>query len=208
MPQYHRLPMRAEDWDRRWEDKALHVRGGPSEVVVGALAGVAPGAALDVGCGNGRHAVWLAEHGFRVTAVDFSEEALRQARERAAGAGVEVDWVQADIRAYEPGIEAFSLVLVGYVHLPPEERREVLRRASAAVAAGGMLLLVGHDSRNLDTGAPGPTTASVLYTADDVVAEIPGLEVERAETVRRPVRLEDGTTVEAVDALVRARRPT
>jgi 2-polyprenyl-3-methyl-5-hydroxy-6-metoxy-1,4-benzoquinol methylase len=199
--------MRAEDWDRRWEDKALHVRGGPSEVVVAALAGVAPGAALDIGCGNGRHAVWLAEHGFRVTAVDFSEEALRQARERAADAGVEVDWVQADIRTYEPGVEAFSLVLVGYVHLPPDERREVLRRASAAVAAGGTLLLVGHDSRNLDTGAPGPTTASVLYTADDVVAEIPELEVVRAETVRRPDRLEDGTTVEAVDALVRATRP-
>jgi SAM-dependent methyltransferase len=199
--------MRAEDWDRRWEDKALHVRGEPSEVVVAALVGIAPGAALDLGCGNGRHAVWLAQHGFHVTAVDFSEEALRQARQRAADAGVEVDWVHADIRAYEPGVEAFSLVLVGYLHLPSDERREALRRASAAVAAGGMLLLVGHDSRNLDTGAPGPTTASVLYTAEDVVAEMPGLEVERAETVRRPVRLENGTTVEAVDALVRARRP-
>jgi SAM-dependent methyltransferase len=199
--------MRAEDWDRRWEDKALHVRGEPSEVVVAALVGIAPGAALDLGCGNGRHAVWLAQHGFHVTAVDFSEEALRQARQRAADAGVEVDWVHADIRAYEPGVEAFSLVLVGYLHLPPDERREALRRASAAVAAGGTLLLVGHDSRNLDTGAPGPTTASVLYTAEDVVAEMPGLEVERAETVRRPVRLENGTTVEAVDALVRARRP-
>jgi 2-polyprenyl-3-methyl-5-hydroxy-6-metoxy-1,4-benzoquinol methylase len=199
--------MRAEDWDRRWEDKALHVRGEPSEVVVAALVGIAPGAALDLGCGNGRHAVWLAQHGFHVTAVDFSEEALRQARQRAADAGVEVDWVHADIRAYEPGVEAFSLVLVGYLHLPSDERREALRRASAAVAPGGTLLLVGHDSRNLDTGAPGPTTASVLYTAEDVVAEMPGLEVERAETVRRPVRLENGTTVEAVDALVRARRP-
>jgi SAM-dependent methyltransferase len=207
MPQYHRPPMRAEDWDRRWEDKALHVRGGPSEVVVAALEGVVPGTALDLGCGNGRHAVWLAQQGFRVTAVDFSQEALRQAHERAADAGVDVDWVRADIRAYEPATEAFALVLVAYVHLPPDERREVLRRASAAVKPGGMFLLVGHDTRNLGTGAPGPASAARLYTADDVVAEIPALDVERADTIRRPVELEDGTSVEAVDALVRARRP-
>lgn len=199
--------MRAEDWDRRWQEKALHVHGEPSAVVASALEDVAPGRALDLGCGSGRNAVWLAEQGFRVTAVDFSEEALRQARKRAAEARVDVAWVHADVLDYAPDPAAFDLVLVAYMHLPPGERRSVLAQASSAVSPGGVLLVVGHDSRNLGSGAPGPTDPSVLFTADDVVADLPSLDVESAETVRRPVELEDGRSVEAVDAVVLARRP-
>ena len=208
MPQYHRSPVRAEDWDRRWREKALHVRGEPSSIVASALEDVPPGRALDLGCGSGRHAVWLAERGFRVTAVDFSEEALRQGRERAAEAEVDVAWVHADVLGYVPEPAAYDLVLVAYLHLPPGERRSVLAQASSAVSRGGVLLVVGHDSRNLDTGAPGPRDPAVLYTADDVVTDLADLDVESAETVRRPVELEDGRSVEAVDAVVVARRPT
>ena len=197
--------MDARDWDRRWTDKLLHAHGEPSSVVLDALDGLAPGRALDLGCGNGRHAMWLAERGWRVTAVDFSTEALRQARERAAAIGVEVDWVEADLAAYEPDRQAFDLVLVAYLHVPGASA-PVHARAAAAVASGGTLLLVGHDVDNVGTGAPGPTNPSLLYTPADIVAELPDLEIERAEQVRRPTELEDGTPVEAVDALVLATR--
>ena len=197
--------MDARDWDRRWTDKLLHAHGEPSSVVLDALDGVAPGRALDLGCGNGRHAMWLTERGWRVTAVDFSAEALRQARERAAATGVEVDWVEADLAAYEPERDAFDLVLVAYLHVPDRERAAIHARAAAAVARGGTLLLVGHDLANIRTGAPGPTNPSLLYTTD-IVRELPDLEIERAEQVQRPTELEDGTPVEAVDTLVLATR--
>jgi SAM-dependent methyltransferase len=194
--------MDARDWDRRWQGKALHVHGEPSSVVVETLEGAEPGVALDLACGSGRHAVWLVERGWRVTAVDFSTEALRQARELAAEEGVHVDWVEADLLAYEPPRKAFDLVLVAYLHVPAAQRRVVLERAAAAVTSGGTLLLVGHDLANLGTGAPGPTNPALLYTPADIVEELPGLEVRRSESVTRRVRLEDGTSAEAVDALV------
>ena len=200
--------MKATDWDQRWRERTLHahVRGEPSAAVVGALAGADPGKALDLACGPGRHAVWLAEQGWSVTAVDFSEEALRQARARAAESGVEVEWVCADIVDYEPrGV--FDLVLVAFVHVPADSRRALLARAAGAVAPGGAFVLVGHDLANLGTGAPGPADPTRLYTPDDIVAELPDLTIETAERIRRSVELEDGGTAEAVDALVCARRP-
>jgi SAM-dependent methyltransferase len=197
----------AGDWDRRWTDRLLHAHGEPSSVVLDELGDLEPGRALDLGCGNGRHAMWLAERGWSVTAVDFSAEALRQARERAAATGVDVAWVEADLTAYEPATQAFDLVLVAYLHVPEGERRPVLSRAAAALAEGGRLLVVGHDPANIGTGAPGPTNPSLLDTPADIVSELPALEIERAEQVRRPVELHDGTTVEAVDALVVAGKP-
>ena len=198
--------MDAREWDRRWLDKGLHAHGEPSRLVLSVLERLRPGRALDLGCGSGRHAVWLAERGWRVTAVDFAPEALRQARERAAEVGSAVDWIEADLVDYEPPEGGFDLVLVAYLHVPSHERRAILARAEGAVVPGGTLLLVGHDLTNIGTGAPGPTSPSVLYTPADIVPELPALDVERAEQVQRPVELEDGSTVEAVDALVLATR--
>ena len=198
--------MDAHEWDQRWLDKRLHAHGEASPVVLAALEGLEPGRALDLGCGSGRHAAWLADRGWRVTAIDFSSEALRQARERAAELAVDVDWIEADLVSYEPPRAAFDLVLLAYIHVPSDVRRAILAKAEAALGAGGTLLLVGHDLTNIGTGAPGPTSPSVLYTPADIVPELQELDVGHTEQVRRPVELEDGSTVEAVDALVVATR--
>lgn len=199
--------MDGRDWDRRWGEMRPQARGEPSPVVVAALEDLTAGTALDLGCGTGRHAVWLAERGWRVTAVDFSAEALRQGRERASDRGVEIDWVLSDLLAYEPQPSAFGLVLVTYIHVPAHERRAILTKATAAVTPGGTFLLVGHDLTNIGTGAPGPSSPAVLYTPDDIVPELEGFAVLRAERVQRAVELGDGTAVEAVDVVVLATRP-
>jgi len=200
-------PVGADDWDRRYAGTELLWTAQANRFLVAEAEALPPGRALDIACGEGRNAVWLAERGWDVTGVDFSGVALDKAAKLAEARGVEAAWVRDDLLAYRPDDGAFDLVIAFYLQIPGAERREVLRHAAAAVAPGGTLLVVAHDSANLEHGWGGPQDPAVLYTADDVAADIDGsgLTVERAEVVRRPVETADGERV-ALDALLRARR--
>ena len=194
-----------EDWDARYAQKELLWTVRPNRLFADEVAGLEPGRALDVACGEGRNAVWLAERGWDVTGVDFSEVALVKAAELASARGVEVEWVAADVLEHEPPPAAFDLVAVLYLQLPQDELACALRNAVRGVAPGGTLVVLGHDTRNLTDGYGGPRDASVLFTPADVVASLDGFTVERAETVERTVALENGEAV-ALDAFVRAAR--
>lgn len=197
--------MKRDHWDRKYAETEQLWAIAPNRSFAAETADLSAGRALDLACGEGRHAVWLAERGWEVTAVDFSNVAIARACARAAMEQVEVDFRCADLLDFVPDREAFDLVLVLFLQLPGDERGLVLSRATAAIAPGGTFLLVGHDLENLDKGFGGPSDASLLYTPEDIVAEIPGLEIEKAERVLRPV---DGADRPAIDVLVRARRPT
>jgi SAM-dependent methyltransferase len=197
--------MQREDWDRRYADADLLWSAEPNRFLVAEATSLAPGRALDLACGEGRNALWLAELGWSFTAVDFSSVAVAKGRERAARAGAEIDFVCADLLDYEPATSAFDLVLVLYLQLPADERSVVLSRATGAVAPGGTFLLIGHDLTNLTDGVGGPSDASVLHTPDEIVGDLPALEIEKAERVLRDVLDEERP---AIDALVRARRPS
>jgi SAM-dependent methyltransferase len=149
--------------------------------------------------------VWLAERGWDVTGVDFSNVGLDKARRLADARGVSVQWELADVTEYTPSPESFDLVIVMYLHLREAARGVAFRHAAAAVAAGGSLLVVGHDVTNRSVGWGGPSDAAVLYGPEDVVADLDGLEAVKAERVRRPVRTDDGEKI-AIDVLVRATR--
>jgi SAM-dependent methyltransferase len=194
-----------EDWDRRWRERGLHFDE-VNRLLAAETEALHPGRALDLGCGAGRNAIWLAERGWQVTGVDFSRFALTRARRLARARHIAVEWVEADLRTYAPPLASFDLVLHLYLHLPAGERRSLLGKAIAALRPGGTVLVIGHDLANLGTGAPGPSDPAVLYTLEAIVAELPGLEIERAECVSRPsVRGDD--EVEVVDTVVRARAP-
>ena len=186
--------MKRDDWNTRYAEQELVWSAGPNRFLVSETEGLKPGRALDLACGEGRNAIWLAERGWHVTAVDFADVAVDKGRARNG----EIDFVVADVLDFDPGEQAYDLVIVFYLQLPADELERVLRKAARAVAPGGTFLLVGHDLRNLTEGRGGPKDAAVLYRAEDLPAWLDGLEVERAEPVDR-----DG----AVDALVRARRP-
>jgi SAM-dependent methyltransferase len=196
--------MQREDWDRRYSEADLVWSATPNRFLVQEARDLQPGRALDLACGEGRNALWLAELGWRVTAVDYSGVAIEKARNRAARESTDVDFVCTDLLEYEPDPDAFDLVLVLYLQLPAHERRFVLSRAAEALAPGGTLLLVGHDLVNMTDGVGGPSDPGVLYTPEDIVADLPGLEVEKAQRVLREVADADRP---AIDALVRARRP-
>jgi SAM-dependent methyltransferase len=177
----------------------------PNRFVVEELGDLLPGRALDLGCGEGRNAVWLAQRGWRVTAVDFSPVGLHKARRLAAARNVSVEWVVADLLDYQPQVNAYQLALVAYLQILPHERAAVLLKACSALAPGGEILVVGHDLSNLSDGVGGPQDPSLLYSPADITAELPGLSIQRAERVRRPVDL-DGEVHHAIDTLVRASR--
>lgn len=190
-------------WDQRYRSGQFP-DAGPTPLLVETAAHLKPGRALDLACGEGQNAIWLAGRGWRVTGVDFSDVAIAKARRRAREEGVELELLCADLLEYEPAARASDLVLLFYLHLPPDERRLVLERAAEAVAPGGVLLLVGHHLENLTAGVGGPQDPALLVTEDDVAAELPGLRVERAERWLREV---EGEERPAIDVLVRARRP-
>lgn len=196
--------MESSDWDARYASRERLWSAAPNDHLVTAATGLDPGRALDLGCGEGTDALWLAERGWKVTAVDFSDVALERARAAAASRGLEVSWVRADLRAYAPRNASFELVTLLYIHLPPAERRDLLANAAALVAPGGTLVVAGHDRTN-PPEAHGPRRPEVLFTPEELARELPGLTVERAERVVRP-RQVDGHEVQAVDALVIARR--
>jgi SAM-dependent methyltransferase len=200
--------MDSASWDRRYGGRELVWTAEPNRFLVAETETLAPGRAIDLACGEGRNAIWLAGREWEVVGVDFSEVGLRKARELADARGVNVDWVAGDLLDYRPEPQAFDLVLVFYLQVPAAQRRPILQAAAEAIAPGGTFLLVAHDSTNLQHGHGGPQQPTVLYTAHDVVDNLDGagLEIERADRVERPVQTPDGNRV-ALDALVRARRP-
>lgn len=202
--------MDAAGWDARYAATERIWSAEANLLVVETFSGLPPGSALDVGTGEGRHAIWLAERGWTVTAVDFSAEAVRKARAlqvaHAPATVGRVTWLRSDVVAEAPSPGAYDAVVVMYLQLPAAQRRTALRGAARALAPGGTLLVVGHDSANLAEGVGGPQDPAVLFTARDVVTDldgVAGLEIVRAERVARPVG-DDGAA--ALDAVVLAHR--
>jgi SAM-dependent methyltransferase len=193
-------------WDDRYRDREWLWTIDANRFVVQEVAGLAPGRALDLAAGEGRNAVWLAKQGWQVTAVDFSSVALGRAGDLAAHEGVEITTIAADLSEYVAEPEAFDLVVLAYLHLPPPLLSVVLGRARDSLAGGGTIVVVGHDLTNIEHGYGGPQAAEVLYSPEDLVADLGPLEIVKAEKVERPYESEEGNFT-AIDALVVARRP-
>lgn len=203
--------MGASDWDERYEAGRLWSLE-PNRFFVQAIDGLPAGRAVDLACGEGRNALWLAQHGWTVTAVDFSEVAVDRGRTVAADLGVDVDWQVADLQAWDLGERAWDLVAHVYLHWRAEEREPFLDRCAAAVAPGGRVVVIGHDRTNIEKGHGGPQDPALLTTAAELKERFSddGLTVERAEIVRRPVQVDAGngasTVVNAIDHVVVAAR--
>lgn len=200
--------MEAADWDQRYRGSELVWRAEPNRFVEEELRDLRPsGRAVDLAAGEGRNAVWLAERGWEVDAVDFSGVALEKAERLAADRGVLLRTVRADLTAWTAQPSTYGLALISYLHLPWPRMARVLTRAADCVRTGGTLLLVGHDAANPARGHGGPQDPGVLYTPEQV-ADLwrPLADIVRAETVARPVTDAEGVGRTALDALVRAVR--
>lgn len=196
-----------EWWESRYAGHHGPAAHGPSPYLQATAAGLTPGRALDAGCGEGEDAIWLAEHGWKVTAVDISASALARAGAQADEAGVRVEWEVADLTTWEPS-GGFDLVTSHYVHTR-ETAGDLVARLAAVVVPGGTLLVVGHAPSDAHSSAHAPEGehAHASTTADELAAALdPGLwDVITAGLRRRIVQVR-GREVELDDAVLLARR--
>ena len=204
-------------WDEVWQgDRAASMSTSPPNPhLVQEVGDLAPGTAIDAGCGAGAEAIWLATRGWQVTGVDVAAAALAVAEERAAAGGVvgRVEWIRADLSTWAPE-ERYDLVTTHYAH-PEMPQLEFYDRIAGWVAPAGTLLVVGHlhHGPGTDSGhgaghghAEPPVSASV--TAADITARLdPGLwEVVTARESERTLSGPGGHPTSLHDAVVRARR--
>jgi SAM-dependent methyltransferase len=195
-------------WEQRW---AQVLREHPDKVasrppnahLVTEIGALAPGHALDAGCGHGAEAIWLATSGWRVTAVDFSVTALDHARSTAEALGTDladrIAWAEADLGDWVPPARRFDLVSCLYVHVAGSVG-EMVSRLASGVASGGTLFLVGHLPVDPATGEPSLAADQRQVTVEDAVEALDPREWQVVVAEERP----RAATGSGVDAVVRA----
>jgi SAM-dependent methyltransferase len=191
--------VRAGDWDERYAERQQW-SSEPNALIAELLTGLPPGDAVDLAAGEGRHALWLAGLGWRVTAVDFSAVGL--ARGAAQPGAERVSWVTADVTTWTAPPASQDLVVVAYLHLSQDDTVAVLTRAVGWLRPGGRLLVLGHDLADIDHGVGGPQEPTILHSVDRLAPVAELLTVDRLEQVRRETPA--GT---ALDTLLWGRRP-
>ena len=199
--------MSSREWDARYASHDHGMWSGRANgVLVAELAGASAGRALDVGCGEGADAIWLAGAGWEVTGLDVSEVALERAAAAARAAGVSVEWICADIATAALATGGYDLVSVHYPALKPSPGDDAIRALLAAVAPGGTLLVVGHAPLDPDQArAHGHSPADYVQPADIGARLDEQWEIEVDETRPRVDPAAEGTP-HVDDAVLRAKR--
>lgn len=194
-------------WDERYGGEGRVWSGRPNAVLVTETSGLQPGRALDLGCGEGGDAIWLAERGWAVTAIDFSEAGLERAAEHAAERRVadRIEWRHADLRTWTPGGEQWDLVTSHFLHLLGDGMVEAARQMATAVAPGGTLLVVGHHPDDEHTGLRW-SMPGVLFTAGDLAAAVDPAEFDVRAEARARVESHHGEEHAVTDAVLVAVR--
>ncbi|HEY5646701.1 MAG TPA: class I SAM-dependent methyltransferase [Pseudomonadales bacterium] len=197
-------------WNERYATRELVWSAGPNALLEQEVTGMPSGTALDAACGEGRNALWLAEQGWSVTAVDFSQVAIDKAMRIAERRGVQVDWRVLDLAREPLPKRSWDLVCVLYLHTDPEERALWLPKLARAVAPGGTFVYVGHDPSNIEHGVGGPQNPALLPDADSIASTLRGFRIDAARVVERPVDADPGHGRDlagiALDTFVRAFR--
>lgn len=201
----------AEFWDDRYGSTEQVWSGNPNQRLVEQVTALPPGDALDVGCGEGADAIWLAERGWRVTAVDVSTVALARAARHARLAGPTVahriSWQPVDALTWTPVADSFDLVSAQFIHLPPPDLAALLDRLGAAVRPGGTLLVVGHHPRDLATSMRRHKWPDLLLTPDQIASSLdPAVWAVTTDEPSRPATDPEGQPVTVHDAVVNAVR--
>ncbi|MXQ14137.1 class I SAM-dependent methyltransferase [Microvirga makkahensis] len=199
-----------ERWNTRYSGEDYLFGTSPNAFLASQRHLLGPGQrALAVADGEGRNGVWLAEHGLRVTALDFSSAALAKARRLADSRGVEVSFVQADLAAWEWQESSFDVVAAIFIQFAdPTLREAIFRGIRRTLAPGGLLLLQGYRPEQIQYGTGGPPHAENMYTAAMLREVFHDFEI--VSLVEHDSVIQEGTGHYGMSALVDlvARKPS
>lgn len=203
--------MDAADWDERYAGSDRVWSPKPNRWVAELVPGLTPGRALDMGAGEGRNAIWLAERGWSVDATDFSRVAVERmnawaaARSEQVGGRLRPRVADATEPATRAERTAYDLVVQCYLHLAPEAWSQAVLGAVERTRPGGAVLLIGHAGRNLTEGVGGPQKRDLLFDPDEVEAVVAGapVRVEVCAIRRRGVPDAERPALDTVALLTR-----
>ena len=199
-----------EFWDKRYAEADRIWSGLPNPRLVEHASDLAPGTALDVGCGEGADVVWLSRRGWRVTGVDVSQVALDRATRHAAEAGVaeRTSFAQVDLVAGDALPGDFDLVSMQFMHLPTSAFQDVYAAIARAVRPDGVLLVVGHHPADAATGLRNERLSHLLFTPEQVtvVLDEAQWDIRVADAATREVSGPDDRAVTVTDSVVLAVR--
>lgn len=201
----------AQFWDEMYGRAGRVWSGNPNPALTREAADLAPGSALDAGCGEGADSYWLARRGWRVHAVDISTVALdRAAAHDKPGIADRITWERGDLTELVPRPRAYDLVNSQFLHFPRAVREPLFGRLADAVAPGGTLLLVGHHPLDLDTTASRPAEPDLYFTPEELVAALDpdSWDVLVARADPRGGKDREGREQTLHDTVLRARRRT
>ncbi len=171
-----------EFWNEMWTEDHDFTPDA-DDLLIAEIKGLKPGRALDIGCGAGGNAVWLAEQGWQVTSTDFADAAIEKGKRLATKRGVQVEFVVAEATTFQPDGQ-YDLITSFYIQLPPDQRAKMLSIAAGALTPGGTLLFIGHDKSSSPSGWTEEDMLS-LTTHDEVASELSGLKIEQAFVMER-----------------------
>ncbi len=175
-------------WNEKYSDPRFIYGTEPNDFLKQSAHHFQPGGKiLCIAEGEGRNAVWLAEQGFQVTAVDASDVGLAKGRALAKSKGVSVHWIHADLRQYDPGSHVWDGVVAIFAHLPPDLRSQVHADCVESLKTDGVLLLEAYTPEQLEFKTGGPSNPDWLMTPEMLQQELQGLTFERLQKVEREI---------------------
>ena len=175
--------MDTTSWDNRYASDRHPWGSTPPSALTSRIASFRPGRAIDLACGDGRNARYLADAGWEVEAVDFSPAAIEVAKAQAGSD--KISYTVADARTWQPAQPA-DLVVISFLHLPIDELIAVITAAGTWLRPGGHLLYLGHAQENFVYGVGGPPDPAVLPSAVDLAQASHGVRVIELAHLLRP----------------------
>lgn len=178
-------------WDERYSDDDYVYGTEPNTFLAGAIDHIGcdgrHGRVLSLAEGEGRNAVFLAERGCAVTAVDASRVGLSKAEKLAASRGVSIDIIHSDLAHLEIEPDSWDAIVSIFCHVPSRMRAQLHRKVVAGLRPGGVLVLEAYTPGQLALKTGGPQDVDMTMTLQQLQAELQGLVFDHAEELEREI---------------------